>query len=1260
MEPISVSIAGRYGSIELYGDDTIETVRQRIALAVDSHPDRLYIEVATTLPGDYYSSNPKNWTDLFLRLARGDDIIRLEAMNSYLTSIRVGTGMSAREIAREEWDAHGDELAPLFRPDVETFSEWRILGVPLSMTLPIPPKDIQLQSAQIPIPRTQSLWETIHTYPVTEFRTTEITTDMSEIVRRVYFPLFKPDTPNNIESMRPAIEGAQKQFQTLLALDTPKHETSAVIKAKWYLPFITTRITAPRTRFEQMFYGLTMSEAIPHVAYFTAKGEIMRHKFYVEDPKDKKAWIDRTWLRNWVAITMPQRRTPTLLMYRGTSRISFDRIAITSKDITIDIRREKNSHADLKEVQASILEWIRTFDAVMAFVDPTDLNPSRLELADMSLVASYAKDIAEFDMRRFGCLRGIFSVQADVFRVLRAEHASDNIPPRVLQAYQLLMQEGAERTPDYLAEEMDIPIADATELFGTVRELSEDMDLERSVKMYPILKFTGKEVIVKFVTNADRMLGYADMLRHVLTSDSEAVNDVCPRRLEEVLPTMVVPQQTIQAEDEENLDYLADLGLELEEEEEQTGTNAAAAPAAPRSRKVKIVRKTMATYNYFNSRLQKYDPETFDKTIYPSKCDKPKQVVALTPEDKARVGPTYDYSTVPEEEKLNIDAPEGTLICPPYWCMRDEIPLREEQLTTGDDGELHCPVCDGKVRPNDSADPSEYTVIKRDTAAKYPDFMKTVSAINKKRIPCCYTQPRSTSEVLSKEDESYVLKEDATSLSSFRIAYLSKSLAERLQVTTHYDTTIKKGRLGSGESDIFRIGLGRPSETLPLLFADKTVVKPPREARENVVRCSFYRTWRMTTGGDVLASIDEAYENGTMTTLDELEYVTTFLKCEVILIDIQTNQVLCGFWSDVLGANSRTIAILGKDVLGQVTRKKSGRTFKTEYTIDLRKAPFGTTAWPTLLDLHKQACSTGVPTLDDATRELQRLGKTDYDAILDPFDRIQAVFVPGQAILPVLPSNTPVKEGVGTRKYVYTDIREDDLPTLASQQDFVRDSIHPGFRVTRPLHNVRDQIVEVELASGFRVPIRPEAAETSEPAQEVTQTILQEDEKTLVEGAPSEADKKFAELTTYQEEIYQFLMYTLSKDVQTEEYRQLRMSVMERRPTLLRDLEAWFRGQAYTDTTASPIHFINKVRTPCGQLTNKDTCNKSSLCGWHRNDCKIRVKPIVKKDEVLRRLAKTLRDNDKQRALILDERVSPFFSTILYLEMPNELITTTI
>ena len=394
-----------------------------------------------------------------------------------------------------------------------------------------------------------------------------------------------------------------------------------------------------------------------------------------------------------------------------------------------------------------------------------------------------------------------------------------------------------------------------------------------------------------------------------------------------------------------------------------------------------------------------------------------------------------------------------------------------------------------------------------------------------------------------------------------------------------------------------------------IIINDTTVIKRPSEARENVMRCSFFRTWRQTREGDsqvdkLIASIDEAYETGSMSILEELEYTTTFLKCEVILVDTKANQVLCGFWSDVVGANSRTIVLLGNDILGFVNRKRQGKGFKTEYTADLRKGPFGTATWPHLLDLHKQACSTGTPTLADAIAELQKAGKAEYQVILDPFDRIQAVFVPNEFILPILPSNTKPKEGV-TARSGYTDIRDDELPDGRSQREFLKASHHPGFKKVRDLQNLDGEIVEFELASGFRVPIQPEEPEEGPDfASEVIQTIRTHDEKTLVDGEPNKADIQFAQQTAYAEEIYQFLLYSLSKDIQTEEYGNLRRSISEKSSTLYKDLDKWFKAEAYEDGTKSPIEFINKVRTPCGQFTNKDSCNKSSLCGWHKNDCR--------------------------------------------------------
>lgn len=58
----SLSLSG----VSFYPDDTIEMVRQLLALKEESHPDRMFVEVRVQLPADHYSSNPLNWTALFI------------------------------------------------------------------------------------------------------------------------------------------------------------------------------------------------------------------------------------------------------------------------------------------------------------------------------------------------------------------------------------------------------------------------------------------------------------------------------------------------------------------------------------------------------------------------------------------------------------------------------------------------------------------------------------------------------------------------------------------------------------------------------------------------------------------------------------------------------------------------------------------------------------------------------------------------------------------------------------------------------------------------------------------------------------------------------------------------------------------------------------------------------------------------------------------------------------------------------------------
>jgi hypothetical protein len=1281
----TIPVSGTMQSVSFYEDDTIDMVRQLVALQVNTHPDRLFMEVKANLPKDYYATNPMHWTNLFLRLSLDGRRITQDRLKIYLNETRMGTGMVERDVTKEEWDDHEDFLKPIYTPDTD-FDEWRILGVDdvHSFVLPLPPRDIpDIQSASRPIPQIQSLYETLHPYDVTELRVTSLPSKSSPGVKLNYYPRLRPETPNTIESLRASIEASRTQFQKLLALDTPKHQTAVITRAKWYIPLLSTKFPSPRARFEQIFYGMTVSPETPYIGYFTAKTETTRHKFYCADAKEKKPIVDISMWKRWTSSTQPQRRLPTLLLYRGASRTSFDRIAVTSRDISVDVRRDKDSTKTLEELKEEVMEWMKTLDALIPFLDSSDVDASRWELGDLSVLATYAKEIREFDMHRFPCLQSLFGVQNDTFRLLRAEHTSDDITPQELQVLQILNQDDAVQTPEYVAEQLGIPQDEALTLITSVRERSDELNLEKSLRAYPTIKFANKEITVKFVTNIERTLKYVNILRYVLTAPgtNAALNAVCPRRLEKVISKMSIPQNEIQMEDELEADDAFNALLGFSAQEDTATPEEVVEDTAPVDRKRKIKPRTVGTYNYFNNRLQKFDPATFDKSLYPGKCDKPKQAVVMTESDKASAGPEYNFADVPASEKLDIVDPAGTVICPPYWCMRDEIPLREDQMESGDDGQLHCPVCKGKLRTADTLDTLEFSVIIRDKAAKFPDYVKTLSSINKRKMPCCFKTPRSSSEILTlKEDPTYVLDSTSANVPSMRIAYLSEELAKRLSIQTDYAKSVQKGRITSGGTDTFRVGLGRPSKTLPGLLGETTTIVRPRDAVETLKTCSFFRTWKHRKGDGteierITASIDHFYENGELGLLEEVEYVTAFLNCEVIRVDMDTQEVTCGFWSESSGPTSRTIVLIGTNtVLSNVSRKKSGKSYKSEHTVNIRSPVFRATL-PIVRNSHIAACAIPLPTVSDAIAELQLKTIADYEFILDPFGRVQSVFVPRVVLLPVHPAHVKNESGTPTRPG-YADIELKELPTGSTARAFLSDTKHAKFKVQSNVFNVWGMVVELELTSGFRVPIRYETVDDAGDASEVVRTARNArsddpnltGEAVLVDGEPNKADTKLAQDITYASEIYEFLMFSLSKHVATDSdgaildptYEMLRTMIQTRRDGLYKALIKWFDAEAYEDSTTSPVEFVNKVRTPCGQLKDKDKCSKSTLCGWHEETCKIRVKPIVKKDAVLKRMVKTLRDNDKQRALVLDGRMSPFFSTVLYLEMPHELITTSV
>jgi len=1255
---MEIPLEGTSTILSFFADDTIETVRQKVALAKDTHPDRLFIEIQQEFPAEYYSTNPKRWMELFYRLSLGKPSIKAEPFKVYLTQIRLDTGVEGRDVSREEWLSVPEYLVPIFSPKAP-FKEWRILGVSedKSLILPTPPRDTEIEANLRPVPTRQSLFESVHSFETLSIRSTEMTEDSTESMKQVYFPFFQSTTPRDINNLRSSITASHDRLGKLLTLKAPKPSSISILRAKWYVPLISTRFAAPRTRFEQIFYGMTVSKETPVISYFTAKQETTRHKFFVEDPKKKEPFVDVSTWKAWYNNTQPQRRLPTLLLYRGTARNSFDRIAITPKDIMVSTWRGKESTETLEELKASTLAWLMTLDALIPFMVTTDLDDTRWEINDLSVLASFSKEISEFDMRRFPCMQDIFSYDNQTFRLLRANMPFD-VSQRVIEAYKILQNSNGSR--EVLMSDLGISEEEANDLIAKVQDLESDerFNFEKAINGYPAISFSSKEVIIKFVSNLDRAVQYASLLRYILTSDRADVDSVCPRRMETVEATSGVAQSsepTLVSEftlDDDFGALIDDLAPATEEPAEAPKETATA-----KASKVKVRTSVLGTYNYFNNRAQAYDAELFDSE-YPKKCEKLKQVVVLTDEEIQEKPEGYNYSDVEDTKKLAL--PGATAICPPYWCMKDEIPLNEDQLIVKDDGQ-HCPVCDGKVRITEKEDPREYTVIKREVEYKYPGWKEpSAKSRSKNRVPCCYKKPSPKTEVIGPKqqtDEFYILTSGY--IPGLRLSYLPEDLISRLGIKTDYAKNVPMNRINAGSTETLRIGMGLPRTTLPVILSDKRSIPSPKEAKDKIMLCSFFRTWSSTGEGDtqidrIVDGIDRAYKDKTLGVLEETEYVALILDCRVMRIKLDTSTVLCGFWEERLGPRSRTIVLVDNDILGMVTRRTPKTGSKFDYLVDVNKFPEPLRT--TLKEVHLKSCVSNTPTYGDAIKELVATNKSTYQVILDPFQRVQAVFVPEEVVLPVLPVNMEIPEGVVVRSG-YADISDEELPTSETLGEFLKTTRNPGFKWADDMYSGSGQYTEFLLTSGFRAPFRPEEGEGK--TTEVVKTVRRHSEEELVSGEPNAEDVKVAQDISYSAEVFEFLLFSLSKDIQMDEFESLRTSINEAKETLYKDLSKWIDTQAYWDSVNEPVQFVNKVRTPCGQLL-QDACKKSTLCGWKGNVCKIKIKPIVDKAQVLRRIVKTLMENTKQRALVLDGRLSPFFSTVLYLEMPNELITTQI
>jgi hypothetical protein len=1299
-EIIDISSKNKY-TVSFFDDDSIDIIRQKVGAAVDIHPDRLYILVGVDLPSDYYTRDARHWEALFERLSYNNEPIEQDVFSEYQLYYRLPTtSIGFFPYDKSTWMSMPDALMPLFRPE-NKFLEYRILGTEESRSYILPLSNLsnttvsRISATKLPIPDNTKLFSNLYSKDQFVRFLVKPYDEEAETNVRAYFPLLRSTTPSKMteETIR-LIQKNANVLDTLLQMDVPKPTQVTIVRTRFYIPFVDTDFgSAVRTRFEQIFYGLTVTKDTPCITLFTSKDQISRHKFFTEHANNKVPYVDMSMWNSWWSIK-PARNIPSLILFRGVSKHHYDRITITASDMVIATHRPEGNTETIEQIQRQLADWIIGLDAIIPFIDPADLYKTRWELQDMAFLAKYSEKLEDFDLLRFNCISNIFDIADKTksqFNLMRTGRSMNGLSAVEVKIIQMMRESGGAIDPAKVGEELAVPLQKSRELIQNVQSrLDEDPKLgEKAIRGYPTLKLGADYSIVSAVSDLETSLRYANLLRYILSNpDSNTLNDVCPKRVERVsAETAIVPSETIEVDAAIEEEY-ADLFSFLESgQEEETESLAETVATTNTTQRIATDSGQDTTYGYFKQRLQKFDPITFDPngSKYPKKCEKHHQPIILSTSDMDRLaGGPYDITedNVPSEQRMEVHEPDGTVICPEYWCMRDQIPLQDSQLDKSD-GEIKCPVCHGKLHTRTTDKPKDFPLIKRDSAFKYPGYKDYRSPRNGRMMPCCFKKSRiMKNEKVGKsmDDKYYVLGVDKTS-GPERIAFLSSSILSSLKINEKYES-FKDGsvrRLMSPNKGFFRAIMGRASKTLPKFLNLKTTIPSPRESIETILKCSFLHTWRrvgtrhlesienklksITDSSQeqqglakIISGIDEAFEKEELTILEDLEYSALALRCDIFRIHTNTASLGCMFYAPMVRARTRAVIILQNedevDILAYTERKTRG----FEFTSNIYESPFTRDTYVELEKLRNQSCKLKIPSYDDALLVFKQImpmiDADDYAIILDPFDRGQALYVAGKMILPF--QSTPLPDLLQTKISGYKEISTENLPEYSTVKTLLETAsqITSGFAFKEDLYNANRQKVEILLESGLRIPVKPVDAD-GEP-KEVIETVRDIGESELVFGEESQELKQNNRDISYSSEIYEFLLFQLTKDMESD-YLELRNALREVSPnvSVVQPLLAkWFEETTTFADIAKPKQFLSKIREPCNE-----TCD-GELCGWDKGVCKVKISSRLNISRVFHKLLTALTENSKIRSIVLDGRTTPFFSTILYLELPHEVIMT--
>jgi hypothetical protein len=257
--------------------------------------------VALKIPNEYYVKDPRRWEKLFERLSYNGQPLTKTPFDEYQKNYKIPqTNISFNSYSKTDWLTTPEELQEIYNPSRD-FTEYRILGVEEEKSYIMPldfhdPYVSKIPAARLPIPLDNSLISTLYDISsVVEFIAIRHE-EKADTVLPFYFPFMQSKTPTRLSNESIAILDKNEKLLTGLfnLEDIVKPKSVHVTHVRFFASFVTTDFgSAIRSRFEQIFYGLTVSEDVPYIGYVTSKNEVGRHKFYVKNPSKKTRFIKR-------------------------------------------------------------------------------------------------------------------------------------------------------------------------------------------------------------------------------------------------------------------------------------------------------------------------------------------------------------------------------------------------------------------------------------------------------------------------------------------------------------------------------------------------------------------------------------------------------------------------------------------------------------------------------------------------------------------------------------------------------------------------------------------------------------------------------------------------------------------------------------------------------------------------------------------------------------------------------------------------------